>query len=225
MWSGFSAAMMAGAPGAPVAATSPGWNPTPQAAPFSPSSSDRQYQATCARCGKDLKLKFPPDPSRPFFCKECLPLAKAEGLTSPPPKPKPVAPPPPPVAAPKPVPPPAPKPPTPFVAKPSPPPTPKPAPASSPRPAAPPPAKPRVDKPIPPPAKDGTFGGKIRIVKDEPEVALPVEAPKREKPAASEPPKPTPPPSPLPSAPPLGPRGGGNAGPATLAPGLKVTFD
>lgn len=67
-----------GAPAAPGAAT-------PSGAPFASGEGERQYAVTCGRCGKALKLKFPPDPGRPFFCKECLPLAKAEGLTKPPP--------------------------------------------------------------------------------------------------------------------------------------------
>jgi CxxC-x17-CxxC domain-containing protein len=78
-WSGFSEGALYGAklggPG-PVASFGKSYG-----------DPERQYEAKCSRCGKDLRLKFPPDPSRPFFCKECLPLAKAEGLTVPPPKP------------------------------------------------------------------------------------------------------------------------------------------
>lgn len=77
-----------------------------------PSDSERQYKATCSRCGKELNLKFPPDPSRPFYCKECLPLARAEAASQPKP-PRPSPPPPPRPAAPKaerPAPPPPPKP-------------------------------------------------------------------------------------------------------------------
>lgn len=39
---------------------------------------DRQHVANCSRCKKELRLKFAPDPSRPFYCKECLPEVKKE---------------------------------------------------------------------------------------------------------------------------------------------------
>jgi CxxC-x17-CxxC domain-containing protein len=129
---------------------------TPQAAPFAPS--DRQYQVNCARCNKELHLKFPPDPSRPFYCKECLPLVKAENAArAPQPRPAPPPPPPPPPPAPAPAPRPAP-PPKPAAAAPTTPPAaqaaptpPKPAipaPATPPQAAAPkPPALPKLPPP------------------------------------------------------------------------------
>lgn len=40
--------------------------------------SDRQHVANCSRCNKELRLRFKPDPSRPFYCKECLPEVKKE---------------------------------------------------------------------------------------------------------------------------------------------------
>ncbi len=123
-------------------------------------NSDRQYKANCSRCGKELHLKFPPDPSRPFYCKECLPFARAEAASAPRPPARPT-----PSAAPRP---PMPKPSSPPAA-----PMPAPVPGA-PRPAAPkveapkpapkPIETPKIDKPLPPPAKPGMFAGKIRVV-------------------------------------------------------------
>lgn len=62
---------------------------------------DRQHKTNCSRCNKELHLKFKPDPSRPFYCKDCLPLVKEEkenamrtAMKSPPPPPPPSSPPP-----------------------------------------------------------------------------------------------------------------------------------
>ncbi len=147
---------------------------TPEGTPFK-ETSDRQYTANCSRCNKELHLKFPPDPNRPFYCKECLPFARAEAAAAPAkPAPRPPAPSSPPRPAPK-------------AAIPPP----RPAPAPAPRPSAPPKA---VERPLPPPPKPGMFGGKIRIVTGEQE-------PEALAPAAQESPKPLPTP-PRPPAPP-----------------------
>ncbi|MDD4610847.1 MAG: type IV secretion system DNA-binding domain-containing protein [Patescibacteria group bacterium] len=37
-----------------------------------------KYNAICARCGKEAKLSFIPDASRPVFCKDCLAFLKKE---------------------------------------------------------------------------------------------------------------------------------------------------
>jgi len=34
------------------------------------------YDATCSNCGKKTKVVFPPDPSRPIYCKSCLKKTK-----------------------------------------------------------------------------------------------------------------------------------------------------
>lgn len=161
--------------------------------------SDRQYKVNCSRCGKELNLKFPPDPSRPFYCKECLPLARAEAASGlaqrteplsrsrpgesqvsetsaviPPPRP---AAPPPRSAPPPPV--------RPQAPRAAPPPRPQ---------VAPPPRTPRPERPLPPPPKEGMFGGKIRIVKEsEPERLVPEkkEEKKDEKGRRSDAPKPS----------------------------------
>jgi len=164
----------------------------PASAGAASKDSERQYKATCSRCGKELNLKFPPDPSRPFYCKECLPLARAEAAAAPRPAPRPASPP--------------------RSAAPSPP---RQVPAP-PRPAAPSrsggqasasaasaphkdvsnpvPAsvkpdqrsvrqeKPRTERPVPPPPKPGMFGGKIRIVtsSDESEALEPAKKPQED---------------------------------------------
>lgn len=143
------------APRGPAAAGAP--EASPAGAPFTEGAGDRQFAVDCARCAKNLKLKFPPDPSRPFFCKECLPLAKAEGLIQPPPRlgpagpgprrPIPVPPPPPP-SRPTPVT--APKPTAPAVAPHS---ASRPMPAVKPPPPAP---KPEVPKAAPAPRNQPT---------------------------------------------------------------------
>ncbi len=234
-WSGFDEETGTFIPKGPAGAAAPG------AAPSGASSHDpeRQYKATCSRCGKELNLKFPPDPSRPFYCKECLPLARAEAAAAPRPAPKPVAPPPRPAAPP-------PKPAAaPRQEAPRPAPAPKPAPAAptarqeAPKPAAPrtearPPLPPRPPKPeaakpervLPPPPKPGMFGGKIRIVtgSDDPDVILapkkpeesPASVPEERQAPPPEPPKPAPEP-PKPAAPPSQPR--------PLGPGESVRFD
>jgi len=162
---------------------------------------ERQYKATCSRCGKELNLKFPPDPSRPFYCKECLPLARAEAAAAPRPAPRPA-----PAPAPRPSAPPPPRPPAPAAPRPAAPPRqdapkpPRPAPpAPAPRPAPPRQDAPRPERPMPAPPKPGMFGGKIRIVtgSDEPDTLVPPPKPQEPPP---EPPK-SPPPAP-PKAPP-----------------------
>ncbi len=183
---------------------------------------ERQYKATCSRCGKELNLKFPPDPSRPFYCKECLPLARAEAAAAPkPPRPSP------PPAPRTPAPPksaPAPRAETPKSAPPARPPAPHPPrPERPPAAPAPKPAPKPERPPAPPPPKPGMFGGKIRIVKeaDESDVILaPKKADEPAAPPGPEPPKPaveTPPP-PKPPAP--APRE-----PKTLGPGESIRFD
>ena len=125
-WSGFAEVIPTGPAGAfsagPVGASAAP-TATPEGAAFS--ADDRQFMTKCSRCGKELRLKFAPDPTRPFYCKECLPLARAE---QPAPPPRPAAPPPRPAAPP----PPAPKPASPV-----------PAPRSSARPTPPAPVRPR----------------------------------------------------------------------------------
>lgn len=162
---------------------------TPEGAPFR-ADSERQYKATCSRCGKELNLKFPPDPSRPFYCKECLPLARAEAAAAPRP-----------ASAPRPPSPPRPAPPS--APRPAPVPS-SPKPPAAPRPPAPrPPARAEAPKPervMPPPPKPGMFGGKIRIVKEEEAEVPPVEAEKPKAAAAPEMPPPKPP-EPKPAAP------------------------
>ena len=212
-WSGFDeeTGTFIPRPGAPVGAGGTG---APSHDP------ERQYKATCARCGKELNLKFPPDPSRPFYCKECLPLARAEAAAKAPPPPRPPMPrtPPPP--------------PRPQAQPPAAPPAA--ARAEAPRPAAPklPPRQeaprpprndrpPRPDRPVPPPPKPGMFGGKIRIVKggEEPEA---LEQPKKEPEAPSpKPPEPAAPPAPVePPPPPAKP-----SEPKPIRPGQSVRFD
>ena len=183
-WAGFDEETGTFIPKGPVAAGAPGASSV-----GAPSHDpERQYKATCSRCGKELNLKFPPDPARPFYCKECLPLARAEAAVAPRPAPRPAAPP----SAPRPIsPPPAPRPASPPPAPPrqeaprptSPPPAPKPAPAPMPprqeapkpqlprvesRPPLPPrsatPSAPKPERVMPPPPKPGMFAGKIRIV-------------------------------------------------------------
>ncbi|WKZ29206.1 MAG: type IV secretion system DNA-binding domain-containing protein [Patescibacteria group bacterium] len=160
-WAGFDEATGTFV-GKPAAAGGP-------SSPFSEApreNSDRQYKANCSRCDKELHLKFPPDPSRPFYCKECLPFARAEAASAPKPSARPAS-----SAAPR-------------------PPAPRPSQASTthaPLPGAPrtatpkPDAKPApklADKPLPPPPKPGMFAGKIRVVTDtqEPEVSTPAKS-------------------------------------------------
>lgn len=138
---------------------------TAEGAPFR-ENSDRQYTASCSRCGKELHLKFPPDPNRPFYCKECLPLARAEAAAAPKPKP-----------APAPAPRPTPAPPRPASAAPRTDSTPRSAAPQAPVPRPPKheekpvarPEAPKTEKQLPPPPKPGMFGGKIRIVTTETE--------------------------------------------------------
>jgi CxxC-x17-CxxC domain-containing protein len=197
-WSGFDERMAAAVPGA-----------TPEAAPFV--GSDRQYKADCSRCGKELHLKSAPDPSRPFYCKKCLPLARAEAAggqsrisdlarTAVPESRRDIRdlPAPPPRSAARPAP-----------ARPAPPPP------AAPRPPAPTPRSPRIEaakpeRPLPPPPKPGMFAGKIRVVKEtEPEALKETEAAETEKKETPPPPppkapepkaKPAPMPAPMPSA-------------------------
>ncbi len=219
-WSGFAQGSLYGmAPrfggAAPAVGAATGGPPpalTPEAAPFA-ASSDRQYKASCSRCGKELHLKFPPDPSRPFYCKECLPLARAEAAAQ---LPKPAATPPRPAPVPKPEP--LRNEPAPQREKPAP------LPRSLPRPPAPQtlkpkgpkPSSPLPKKPVPvPPPKEGMFSGRIRVVKESESEALPETAPKK----PPEPPKEekkTPPPPP--------PENKAN-GPRKLEPGETITFD
>ncbi len=128
-------------------------------------NSDRQYKANCSRCNKELHLKFPPDPNRPFYCKECLPFARAEAASAPKPPAKPVG-----VSAPT-----SPRPaPKPIAPVPAPMPTPsKPPRVEAPKPAPKPVEAPKMEKPLPPPPKPGMFGGKIRIVKEADETDVP----------------------------------------------------
>ncbi|MEK7545973.1 MAG: type IV secretion system DNA-binding domain-containing protein [Patescibacteria group bacterium] len=175
-WSGFDEETGTFIPKGPAAAA----GAAPTGMPFH--DPERQYKATCSRCAKELNLKFPPDPARPFYCKECLPLARTEAAAAPRPALRPPAP-----SAPRP---PAPKPAAPSAAPrqeaPRPPAPKPPAPAAprqevrqSPRQEAR-PTPPKTDtseapkperSPLPPP-KPGMFGGKIRIVTgaDEPDV-------------------------------------------------------
>lgn len=212
VWSGFDEETGTFVGKAPAAASGTPRTFTAEGTPFK-SDSERQYKATCSRCGKELNLKFPPDPSRPFYCKECLPLARAEAAAAPR-----LAP------APRPSPPPAPRPaPASAAPRPSAPPAPKPAsvpavpPAASrppapasPKPLAPPrPSKVEAPKPervMPPPPKPGMFGGKIRIVKEQEPEVLPVEPKSTGKPAES---PQTPSPSP----------------PKAIKPGERITFE
>ncbi|HTK60562.1 MAG TPA: type IV secretion system DNA-binding domain-containing protein, partial [Candidatus Baltobacteraceae bacterium] len=208
-WAGFDEETGTFIPKTPVAGGAPG-APTEKSAFGDP---ERQYKATCSRCGKELNLKFPPDPSRPFYCKECLPLARAEAAAAPRPAPKPVLP------APRPAPPSAPKP-APQPPRPAaPPPPPKPAPQprqetpkpprpapspAPPRPASPPPRQeaPRPERPLPAPPKPGMFGGKIRIVTETEESDALIPPKKPEEPVSAAPPTPEPPkPVPAPPAP------------------------
>lgn len=179
---------------------------TPEGAPFK-ADSERQYKATCSRCGKELNLKFPPDPSRPFYCKECLPLARAEAAAAPRPAPAPAPRPTPPAAkppaapsAPRPAPAPSnrqaaapPQRPAPVPRPPQEPTAPRPAAvASVPRPTSRPEAS-KPERPMPPPPKPGMFGGKIRVVKEE-EPEAPPAASVPPLPAASKPVAPARPP-------------------------------
>jgi CxxC-x17-CxxC domain-containing protein len=128
-------------------------------------NSDRQYKANCSRCNKELHLKFPPDPNRPFYCKECLPFARAEAASAPKPPAKPagVSAPTSPRSAPKPI-----------APVPAPMPTPsKPPRVEAPKPVPKPVEAPKMEKPLPPPPKPGMFGGKIRIVKEADETDVP----------------------------------------------------
>lgn len=36
------------------------------------------YDARCSACGKDTKVVFPPDSSRPVYCKSCLKKLRRE---------------------------------------------------------------------------------------------------------------------------------------------------
>lgn len=219
------------------------------AAPSGPPShdSERQYKATCSRCGKELNLKFPPDPARPFYCKECLPLARAEAAAAPRPAPRPAAPLPPRPASPPPAAKPAPalRQETPRPAQP---PAPKPAPAPAPRqeatapqparaesrPPLPPktlkPEPPKPERVMPPPPKPGMFGGKIRIVTgtEEPDVLVPPKKPEDALPAAPESAKATPPEPPKvePTPPPEPPKHAPTPSqPKPLGAGESVRFD
>ncbi len=199
------------------------------------SDPERQYKAACSRCGKELHLKFPPDPSRPFYCKECLPLARAEAAAAPR-VPQPSRPPVP-VRQPAPMtrPPNSAVAPVPAPAKPVAPPPRAVSPASSAAPAKTPavspkatdarppaPPKPPVQKtapsprPLPPAPKPGMFEGKIRLVQEsEPESAA---VGKQENPPSPAPPKISPPPvPPVQSSAPSVPR--------ALKPGESVRFD
>lgn len=209
-WAGFdqeTGAFIA-RPGAPAPGAAGGVS---RGAPEGARDSERQYKASCSRCGKELNLKFPPDPSRPFYCKECLPLARAEAASAPRP-PRPAAP-----SEPRP---PAPKPPEARSA-------PRPA---EPRPSAPRPAEPRSapkpprrdapkppERPLPPPPKPGMFAGKIRIVKeDEPEALPAADRLAAAEPKEEAPPKKQAPPPPPKRLPPV---------PKVMKPGESVRFD
>lgn len=45
--------------------------------------SGKTYDAICTLCGKDTKLNFDPDPTKPIYCRECLDLSR-KGLVPPP---------------------------------------------------------------------------------------------------------------------------------------------
>ncbi|MBU1203124.1 type IV secretion system DNA-binding domain-containing protein [Patescibacteria group bacterium] len=45
--------------------------------------SGKTYDAICTLCGKDTKLNFDPDPSKPIYCRECLDLSRKGLVPSP----------------------------------------------------------------------------------------------------------------------------------------------
>ncbi|MBT6690733.1 type IV secretion system DNA-binding domain-containing protein [Candidatus Parcubacteria bacterium] len=43
----------------------------------------KSKDVTCSFCGKDTKVNFDPDPTRPIYCRECLDLSKAGKIPAP----------------------------------------------------------------------------------------------------------------------------------------------
>jgi CxxC-x17-CxxC domain-containing protein len=56
---------------------------TPYKKPGAPRSTGISKDVTCSFCGKDTKVNFDPDPSRPIYCRECLDLSKAGKIPPP----------------------------------------------------------------------------------------------------------------------------------------------
>lgn len=52
------------------------WSGTMKAAQESAATAHELYEATCSVCGKETKVPFEPDPTRPVYCKDCLEKVK-----------------------------------------------------------------------------------------------------------------------------------------------------
>jgi CxxC-x17-CxxC domain-containing protein len=44
--------------------------------PYSGIQENRGFPVTCSRCGKNVTSKWQPDPKKPYYCEECLPIVK-----------------------------------------------------------------------------------------------------------------------------------------------------